>query len=235
MFLTCENCQTMWRLDEKHLAFGGRVVRCTACGHTWFERQVKVKGLTPDPDDISFQDILTGEMAEPLSPVDDGAARAVAPIETGHEMPPLDYRPGGLSANAFGALGFLLLVSVTLCGLFLLKGPVVRHMPAMVAFYEGLGATLTAPGEGLSLSALSAQVAAGQIDIKGKVTNGAKRDIAYPGFHVTVRGKDGAFLRDWRIVASGGQMTPGETVPLELNFKDVPEGASSVELKLTEG
>lgn len=241
MLLTCEKCQSVWRLDEKHLALGGRVVRCTACGNTWFEKQVVVPGLTPEPDEDNiatdttrnFNDMLADEMAQ-AEAVDDGLSRAVAPIAPDHALPPMDYRPGGLGPTAFGGMVFLLLFFVTLAGVFALKGPIVRHAPASVLFYETLGVKLHAPGEGLVLSGLSAQLGEGRIDLRGKVQNGTETPKAYPGFHVTLRGNGGDFLKDWKIVAQEGMLAPGDTIPLELYFKDIPDGASSLELKVTD-
>jgi len=231
MFLTCEKCQSVWRLDEKHLAFGGRVVRCTSCGNTWFEKQVVVQGLTPEPESEpqSFTDILAEQMEE------GGASRAVAPIAVEDGMQVIDYRPAGLGANAFGAAAFLLLFFVTVSAVFLLKNPLIRHYPAMTAFYEATGATLRAPGEGLSLSALAARESAGRILLTGKVSNIAEEAAAYPSFRVTLRGEDGAFLKDWSIFSKPAQLAPGDTVPLELHFKDIPEGGRSVEIKVIDG
>ncbi len=238
MLLTCEKCQSVWRLEEKHLALGGRVVRCTTCGNTWFEKQVVVPGLTPDPEAEpdtaapNFSDMLADEMADTL-PADDGKSRAVTPITpAAHELPPMEHLPGGLGATAFGGMVFLLLFFVTLAGVFALKAHIVRLVPASVALYEAAGVHLTAPGEGLTLSGLSAHMSGARIDLTGKVQNGSAAPIAYPGFHVTLRGKDGDFLKEWKIVAADSQLAPGDTIPLELHFKDIPDGASSLEVKV---
>lgn len=229
MYLSCEKCQTVWRLDEKHLALGGRVVRCTACGNTWFEKQVHVPGLTPEPEaEKSFAEALAEEMAE------DGASRAMTtmpPPET-ESMPAYDAMPGGLGANAFGAAVFALLFCATLSGLLLFKNPIVTAYPPMAALYAALGADLRAPGEGLALSALSARRDGSRIDLKGRVSNTGKQTAPYPAFHVTLRGAEGAFLKDWKIVSQSGQLAPGETIPLELNFRDVPDGGHSVDIRV---
>ncbi len=236
MLLTCEKCQSVWRLEEKHLAFGGRVVRCTTCGNTWFEKQVIVPGVTPEPEPDTaapnFSDMLADEMAD-VAPADNGKSRAVAPIPAAHELPTLDYRPGGLGPTAFGGMVFLLLFFVTLGAVFAFKTQIVRAAPATAMLYEAAGVHLTAPGEGLTLSALSAHLVGSNIRMTGKVQNGTDAPMRYPGFHVILRGKDGDFLKDWKIVAADSQLAPGDTIPLELNFKDIPGGASSLEVKVT--
>lgn len=229
MFLTCDKCQTVWRLDEKHLALGGRVVRCTSCGNTWFEKQIVVPGLTPEPEaaaaEPSFNDVLIEQM-------DDAASRAVAPLDAGFDMPAYDYHPAGLGPNAFGAAVFLLLFFVTVSGVFLLKSPLVAHVPSMTRLYEAVGVHLRAPGEGLALSALAADTAGTVMSVSGKVSNTSKEELPYPSFRVTLRGAEGVFLKDWAIHSRPATLAPGETVPLELNFKDIPHGGSTVEIKV---
>lgn len=233
MLLTCEKCQTMWRLDETHLALGGRVVRCTSCGNTWFEKQVHVEGITPEPEEepasANFSDILTDQMEN------DGASRAVAPIAVDEEMPVIDYRPAGLGPNAFGAMIFLLLFFVTVSAVFLLKNHAVKHFPVTTALYEAAGVTLRAPGEGLSLTSLSARTSGSQIFLNGKVSNIGKTAQDYPSFRVTLRGAEGAFLKDWSIFAAPEQLAPGKTIPLDLHFNDIPAGGTSVEIKVIGG
>lgn len=230
MFLTCDKCQTVWRLDEKHLALGGRVVRCTSCGNTWFEQQVTVPGVTPDPQeataaDASFSDVLIEQM-------DDGASRAVAPLDADTAMPAYDYHPAGLGPNAFGAAVFALLFFVTISAVLLFKGPITAHAPSMTRLYEAVGVHLRAPGEGLSLSGLLAQTAGDTLTMSGKVGNVSKDALPYPSFRVTLRGADGVFLKDWSIYSRPATLAPGETVPLELNFKDIPAGGQTVEVKV---
>ena len=47
MLLTCENCKTIFRVDEKAIAPQGQQVRCSACKHVWTAER-KVAGRMPD-------------------------------------------------------------------------------------------------------------------------------------------------------------------------------------------
>ena len=38
MLLTCENCQTVFRIDDAQLSHTARQVRCSICQHVWFVR-----------------------------------------------------------------------------------------------------------------------------------------------------------------------------------------------------
>lgn len=48
MILTCERCETRFRLDEKRLPAGGARVRCSRCKHAFFVNP----GVAPDPERV---------------------------------------------------------------------------------------------------------------------------------------------------------------------------------------
>jgi predicted Zn finger-like uncharacterized protein len=238
MLLTCEKCQTTYRLDERYLAHGGRVVRCTDCGNTWFEAQVKVEGVTEEPAaEISFERML--QNAAEAAGDDTGnldSSRAMTPMPQDFEMPVMDDRPGGLGPNAFGASVFFLLLFMTLNGVFLARHAIVQHVPAMALLYNTVGATLQAPGEGLSFSELTARkekAARGeQMALSLKLSNMSDHAIVQPVLKITLRGPYGAFLKEWEQPPKDAQrmLAPGEAVPLKLFFADVPEGGNTVDV-----
>tara|TARA_B100000900_G_scaffold405733_1_gene415750 strand:- start:85 stop:687 length:603 start_codon:yes stop_codon:yes gene_type:complete len=47
MLLTCENCKTIFRVDEKVIAPQGQQVRCSVCKHVWMAEQ-KSSGTKPN-------------------------------------------------------------------------------------------------------------------------------------------------------------------------------------------
>lgn len=248
MLLTCENCQTTYRLNETHLAHGGRVVRCTECGNTWFEAQVHVEGVTVEEPvaqeaetEISFERMLqnAAEAAGGDRPADD-SSRAMTPVPQDFDMPVMDDRPGGLGPNAFGASVFFLLLFMTLNGVFLARHAIVQHMPSMALLYDTVGASLKAPGEGLSFSELTARKEkAGrgeQMALSLKMSNISDHAIAQPALKITLRGPYGAFLKEWEQQPQGKQrvLAPGQTVPIKLFFEDVPEGGNTIDVTVWE-
>jgi predicted Zn finger-like uncharacterized protein len=246
MFLTCDKCQTTYKLDEKHLAQGGRVVRCTECGNTWFESQVKTPEMIAAEEaaaaskaDMSFEEAMAAAQSADDENIDDGSSRAIAPMPQDFEMPVMDYRPGGMGPNAFGLCTFLLLAFVSVSALFLLRGTIIAQWPTMTALYEASGVTLRAPGEGLSLSELTAEKQkagrAEELSVIGKISNITGTDIAYPAMEVILRGPYGAFLKEWDVAAKDSVLASGETIPLELSFTDVPEGGNTVEIRVKGG
>lgn len=248
MLLTCENCQTTYRLNETYLAHGGRVVRCTECGNTWFEAQVHVPGVTVEEPaapaaevEISFERMLqnAAEAAGGDSAAVD-SSRAMTPVPQDFDMPVMDDRPGGLGPNAFGASVFFLLLFMTLNGVFLARHAIVQHMPSMALLYDTVGATLTAPGEGLSFSELTARKEkAGrgeQMALSLKLSNISDHEIVQPALKITLRGPYGAFLKEWEQPPkeTHAMLAPGQTVPLKLFFEDVPEGGNTVDVTVFE-
>lgn len=242
MLLTCDKCQTTYRLDEQHLAHGGRVVRCTTCGNTWFEAQVRVEGVTIDePEaDISFERMLQNASAAADEAGHQDTSRAMTPMPQDFDIPVVDDRPGGLGPNAFGASVFFLLLFMTLNGVFLARHMIVQHVPAMALLYDTVGATLQAPGEGLSFSELTARkekAARGeQMALSMKLSNISDHEIVQPALKITLRGPYGAFLKEWEQPPKDAQtmLAPGETVPLKLFFADVPEGGNTVDVTVSE-
>jgi len=241
MLLTCDKCHTTYRLDERHLAHGGRVVRCTACGNTWFEAQRKIAGVTEEPAaEISFERMLQNAAAAADEAGHPETSRAMMPMPQNVEIPVMDDRPGGLGPHAFGASVFFLLLFMTLNGVFLARHAIVRHMPEMALLYETVGATLRAPGEGLSFSELTARKEkAGrgeQMALSMKLSNISDREMAQPALKITLRGPYGAFLKEWEHLPKEAQtvLAPGETVPLKLFFADVPEGGNTVDVTVSE-
>jgi predicted Zn finger-like uncharacterized protein len=241
LLLTCEKCHTTYRLDERHLAQGGRVVRCTGCGNTWFEAQRKIAGVTEEAAaEISFERMLQNAAAAAGEAGHSDSSRAMTPLPQDFDMPVVEGRPGGLGPNAFGACVFFLLLFMTLNALFLPRHTIVRHMPEMALLYETLGATLQAPGEGFSFSELTARKEkAGrgeQMALSLKLSNISARERAQPALKITLRGPYGAFLQEWEQPPQKEQamLAPGETVPLKLFFADVPEGGSTVDVTVLE-
>jgi len=245
MLLTCKKCETTYRLDERRLAHGGRVVRCTACGNTWFEAQVHVEGVTAEDtavSEISFEQML--QNASAAADADDAghqdASRAMMPMPHDFDMPVMDEKPGGLGPNAFGASVFFLLLFMTLNGVFLARHTIVQHWPSMSLLYDTVGATLQAPGEGLSFSELTARkekAARGEeMALSMKLSNISDHDIERPALKITLRGPYGAFLKEWEQPPkeTKSMLAPGETVPLKLFFADVPEGGNTVDVTVLE-
>lgn len=48
MLLTCDNCQTIFRIDSARLDPDGQRVRCSVCNHSWIAKPVEEEDQGPD-------------------------------------------------------------------------------------------------------------------------------------------------------------------------------------------
>jgi len=155
------------------------------------------------------------------------------------DIPVMTHRPMGMDARQFGLFTFLLLAFATLSVLFVARGPVVRHAPAMAYFYQSLGFSLAAPGEGLQLMALSAEDSVAgdkrKLAARAKLTNISEDPIAYPPLEAYVKSAYGAVLKTWEFPGDGNKMlAAGDSIPVTLDFDDAPKDGKTVEVRVVE-
>lgn len=207
-----------------------------------------------EKDDAAFEAVLSSvaknvgkvEAAPPASVPETSAAvtpmpapaekRAVVRQET--VLPVVTHNPLGMGATAFGAMVFLFCAFLTLAPLFAAKGPVVRHWPAMSLLYRTMGFDVTAPGEGLRISEITAEK---RIDskskvlvVEGKMTNMSSRTVPYPPLHVTLTNEKNKTVKEWDLKPGITDIASGDIVPLMLQLEDVPDDGATVELRVKE-
>jgi predicted Zn finger-like uncharacterized protein len=262
--VTCEQCQVAYKVEERLLGKEGRMVRCMDCMHIWHqaappseeeeappEEAQPVEPETPDwlkeeePKDEELE-LVSKEKGKYFHESEMDIPDSVKPqqpqlpAETApqpFQIPVMDYRPLGMAAGQFGVFVFLALTFVTLSGLFIAKRTVVSHMPSMAYFYTSIGFDMKAPGEGLSLSELTAE---SRVDgrertlaIQAKLSNITDKELPQPSLRVQLKGAYGAILKKWEFSPeSAAKLAAGESMPLELSFNDPPEDGKTVELKV---
>lgn len=254
MFVTCSECETMYKVEERLLGQQGRKVRCTECDHMWHQEAPPAEEEAPQPtekpdwmdddeenDELDFRTAVKGQyfnedeidIPQAVKP-----APETEPVPAEFEIPVMDYRPLGMAAGQFGAFVFLLLSFVTLSGLFLLKKPVVSHYPAMAHFYQTIGFDLKAPGEGFALSDMTAQSLQGAkgkrvLTIGARLANISDEKMDYPSLQARLKGAYGGVLKTWDFQPEKGlALASGESVPVDLTFKDAPADGKTVELRV---
>jgi hypothetical protein len=159
----------------------------------------------------------------------------------------ITHEPLGLGAAQFGLFTFALLVSVTLSALMLFRQPLVRAHPPMLAAYRLLHIGVTAPGEGLRLSAMTAEShvegAKRSLRVEARLANISDHETPFPSLRLRLRDVDGALLKEWSLgdvrggaaaddkPSSGGKpLLSGADLPLKLNFDNPPAGGKTAEL-----
>ena len=258
MFVTCSECETMYKVDERLLGQQGRKVRCTECDHMWVQEPPPPEEgeETPEPtekpewmdDDeeetaLDFRTVVKGQyfnedeidIPQAVKP-----APETEPVPAEFEIPVMEYRPLGMAAGQFGVFVFLLLSFVSLSTLFLFKKPVVSHYPAMAHFYKTIGFALKAPGEGLALSDMTAESMAGNgskrvLNIGARLANISDKKMSYPKLQVRLKGAYGGVLKTWEFEAEDRlELASGQSVPVDLTFKDAPGDGRTVELQVVD-
>ncbi|MDE1153797.1 MAG: zinc-ribbon domain-containing protein [Micavibrio sp.] len=201
-----------------------------------FEPLVKGQYFTEDdghvpPGHVTHDHAASGHIPNAVKPL------MVPPSAKGFEVPVMTHRPMGMDARQFGLFTFLLLAFATLSVLFLARGPVMRHMPSMAYFYQSLGFSLSAPGEGLQLAGLSAEDSiAGdkrKLAARAKLTNISEDPIAYPPLEAHIKSAYGAVLKTWEFPGDGSKMlAAGDSIPVTLDFDDAPKDGKTLDVRV---
>ncbi len=174
--------------------------------------------------------------------IDTGVSDAVIPeVVKPSYTPPTEelphYQPAGMSPTAFGFALFLLPLLLTAALLVALRGPVLASLPAMAPIYRFVGLPASPPGDGLRLSTLVAERRIDR-DVKTLALSAMLANVSpvaknYPPLQVTVSGPYGAVLQSWDLPAPEGKtLASGEESPIKVEFKDVPDAAAVVLLKV---
>jgi len=210
MILTCPNCASRFLLSAQALAPEGRRVKCSSCAEEWFQE--------PDPDELL--DNIEHEIEE--------IPESVKPIAEGSSVPALaeegtqdnEMRRGNL-AGYMGALAVFLIV---LCGLTASKDSLLDRWPPSAAFYEMIGMSVSAPGEGLVFDKVKASISArNTITVEGMIINLTDKVLALPSIEVSIRDEAGETIQHNLSEPPFDEMKPETTLP----FKSIHKGRAS--------
>ncbi|HXP13231.1 MAG TPA: DUF3426 domain-containing protein [Stellaceae bacterium] len=128
MIVTCPACSTRYLVDERNLGATGRMVRCSQCGHSWYEAPP-----TGEP--------LRVDLSEPEAPPPLPGERRGLPVV-------LRARGGGGGWGKTLAILFLVLAVLGVGAVsfaILERGRIMAHAPATRPLYARLESLLSAP------------------------------------------------------------------------------------------
>jgi predicted Zn finger-like uncharacterized protein len=128
MIVTCPACSTRYLVDEKNLGATGRMVRCSQCGHSWYEAPPAGEPLRVD-------------LSEPEAPPPMPGERRGLPVVT------RPRRPGGGWGKTLAILFLVLAVLGMGAAAFVIleRARIMAHVPATRPFYARLESLLTSP------------------------------------------------------------------------------------------
>ena len=144
--LTCEKCQTQFKIPADKLGTG-RKVRCTSCGHIWFQRPLDDGGApneTGQADGADFKSAM--EDAAEMQAEQENAEHAPVPegIKPQPGRPDIEGDNQNTGENQrlavpAGVLVFTVLLFVTLVVLFAARQAVIGIWPSSAGFYNAIG------------------------------------------------------------------------------------------------
>lgn len=271
LIASCSRCQTHYKLPLNHFHDGGRMVRCHQCGLEWFQSitsakewpdnlaeipeeqgQEQQQDVSPLPDAIlpqkeaesahAFMQVLSKTQNTPvesLPPLTMMAQDGDAGLTPDGNF--MDAKPGGLNPIPFGVCIFFLMLFVTLIPTFLLRSVIVPHYPSFGMFYNMLGFHIKAPGEGLKLSGLNAEMrtiaSVPTLLISGNLSNitAEKIDLPLLSTHViALDDKESTPLKTWKFKLERKSLGAGEDIPLSLSFTDLPKDVKRIQVTVAE-
>jgi predicted Zn finger-like uncharacterized protein len=209
MILTCPNCGTRFRVDPAALAPGGKMVRCSQCGHRWFAEPPR-----PEPD---AGEPVSEPVAEPIP--EPPAVEAIAA-----------RTPRVPSSAAMVGWLVLLLVVLLLVGLVVGRNEIVAAFPQTALVYARLGLPVALP-IGLEFRNLSSrrEVEDGTVTlvVEGEIHNLAGTDRLVPPVRVSLLDKTGRELDFGLFDPPQRALPPGGMTRFEARLLDPPEAAET--------
>ena len=165
-------------------------------------------------------------------------------VNTARDEPPItpdlpEYMPLGMSANMLGLCVFLLPFLITVSLLLAFKGQLLRSLPALSPVYAAMGVDVTPPGNGLRLSTLVAErkIERDQktLSMSAQLANVSPTALPYPALRATAYGPYGTVIETWNLPAPEGRtLASGEEAPIRAEFKNIPDAAAKLELRVTQ-
>lgn len=242
MILTCEDCHTRYLLPTHLLGADGRRVRCTICGHEWFQipEDEDVDGGAHHADDgeLSFAEILQNaenpDSVKRAIPDHQMLATEVIPAEKKSWLPA--RLRGGMVQ---GILAALLVAAVLLAVLVMVRGPLMAFWPNSLAFYQVIGLEPPIPGEGLvfeDLKATTSYNAQGVeiLRLTGTVRNMRDHPVAVPGLRFALRREDGSEVETWSYPSPKVDIAPGSTIPLSAEYPQIADDVKELNVRFVD-
>lgn len=261
MRVTCPECESKFKVPNKALGATGRKLRCSQCGHQWFQEPMAegkpaAKG-TPKAKAKPKPKLKSKPVPEPEAvfdapaPDDDddgpdaGGLRAMRD-DADMEPPPLGglsrfrgprpaERPGSRLPVPLLVLGAAAIAIPAV--LFAGRDPLVEAWPASALLYDSVGLHVSVPGEGLVLQNIYVQRrqegSVPLLVVAGEIRNPTERLRSLPALRGTVLDGQGGELQSWLFTAEVPQLLPGDTGRFQSELAAPADGAMRVNVTFT--
>ncbi|MGQ9371514.1 MJ0042-type zinc finger domain-containing protein [Azospirillum sp. ST 5-10] len=194
MIISCPMCSTRYTVPDSAVGSEGKKVRCSHCGHTWYEYPLHGPGGLAAGD---------GDMATIA------AVRTRAPEDVVAAA-----RSGGRRGGLAPWLGLAVLVVALGAGGVLLRGEVVRLWPATALLYQTVGLPVEPPGAGLQLQNVRSEQREAEgaplLVVEGQIVNVSESERPVPGVVAVSLDPTRKPVAEWDIEVSSDRLLPGE-------------------------
>lgn len=190
--------------------------------------ETTAEGETPaadEPEDaVDFEIEMASEQAE--------AEETATDLPPEPEVPP---RPPWVAGRwVLAAVGAIATVAVLLCGLLLVRGPIVEAFPQSAGFYRLLGLSVDNAGAGLDIRGVtsSREWIDGQevLIVSGTIVNVSTTALAVPALKVALYGDGDQSLQSVVMPAAGKLLLTGEQTRFEVRLPSPPEAAQRIKI-----
>ncbi|HLG87847.1 MAG TPA: zinc-ribbon domain-containing protein [Alphaproteobacteria bacterium] len=241
MILSCERCSARYAVDDGQLG-SGRKVRCTSCGHSWFQAP---EGAAPAGERRiapEFQAAFDGSAPTPaadapqptvLSPEEQSRAlrRFGATMSRKVEQPRDPVWRKRVVKGTVVALPTAALLAVAIG----LRGELVEFWPPAARFFAAIGmpAPETAPGLAIRAVRMEEQTRDGHrtVIVEGELANTGTRTRKIPTLHASL-GQGDATMARWSFAVGPAELGPGQVAQFHTQLADAPNGAHTVSVGL---
>lgn len=224
MILTCENCSARYLIPPHSIGAGGRRVRCTACGHEWYQ--------TEDGQQEAEGEGRQGENFSSIDPIPE----SVRPLPENHALPPVvaiphENKKHSIAGYAAAAAAMFLVLGLSIP----LRNNVVELWPPSVVFYDAMGFEVLLPGEGLALDriglvSMTDEKGKPVLRIQGQIVNLKSGAVKVPLLKAVLNMKDGKDGESWIINLSKTVLGPQENLEFSAIHSLPPGNVKSVTL-----
>lgn len=242
MIVVCESCHTRYLVPGHALEPDGRRVRCSRCGHEWFQLSSEEEGeeTSIDEEDASLEqfaedieifhedhsEVEIAEIPEAVVPShEDGKGIS---LFTGSEEKAI---PVGVFAGAGAAIfiGILILVF-----LFLLHKPVINVWPWSSKLYEMAGMDVDVMGERLIFDQVKVvksknEAGVAVLKIDGSIINLSDSISGVPAIKAVLRDQAGEDRAQWLIQPLQKTVRPQENIEFKSVY-DLSEAAEETDI-----
>ncbi len=206
MIVTCPNCSTRYSLTSAYIGPSGRKVRCTKCGHTWFQRPVEEEHVMTSAT-IGFDPRTESGPTEvrPARPMPAAKPVTITTASKGGDKrrkPSVGWYALAASVAAIAAAGWLA------------REPIVHAWPPAALLYEMAGAPVPPPGAGLQLQNVRSEQRAEEggvvLVVEGQIVNTSEAERPVPRLRAISLDHEKQPVQSWAIDASAVALLPGE-------------------------